>query len=128
VGLAAWMIEKFHGWTVPGETRDPPFGMDELLANVMLYWIAGPNAASWFYISFIEDQNSRRLPEGQSVKVPTGVLICPCDTNLPPPDSIIQRNYNMVRRIDAARGGHFVALEQPALFVDDVRTFFRAYR
>ena len=128
VGLAAWMIEKFHGWTVPGETRDPPFELDELLANVMVYWIAGPNAASWFYISFIEDENARRLPEGESVKVPTGVLICPRDTNIPPPDSIIRRNYNLVRRVDAARGGHFVALEQPALFVDDVRTFFRAYR
>ena len=50
VGLLAWIIEKFHQWTLPGDTRDPPFDQDELLANVMLYWIAGPNAASWYYI------------------------------------------------------------------------------
>jgi pimeloyl-ACP methyl ester carboxylesterase len=128
VGLAAWIIEKFHGWTVPGETRDPPFDMDELLANVMLYWIAGPSAASWYYISFISDPNSRRLPEGRRVEVPTAVLICPRDTNVPPPDSIIRRSYNMMRRTDAPDGGHFVALEQPALFIEDVRSFFRAYR
>lgn len=128
VGLAAWILEKFHGWTVPGETRDPPFELDHLLANVMLYWIAGPNAASWFYISIFLEQGRRRFPDGRRVEVPTGALICPRDTVLPPPDSVVQRSFNMVRRTDASGGGHFVALEQPALFIEDVRSFFRAYR
>ncbi|MBP8308618.1 MAG: epoxide hydrolase [Burkholderiaceae bacterium] len=127
VGLAAWVLEKFHGWTVPGETRDPPFALDDLLANVMMYWIPGPNAASWYYISILE-QGARRLPPGERVNVPTGVLICPRDTNPPQPTSLIERSYRLVRRTDAQEGGHFLALEQPTLFVKDVREFFRAFR
>lgn len=128
VGLAAWIIEKFHGWTVPGEVRDPPFALDELLANVMLYWIAGPNTASWYYISFLNGQGIRRFPDDRRVEVPVGFLISPNDTSPPPPDSVLERSYNVVRRIDAATGGHFAALEQPQLFIDEVRSFFRTYR
>ena len=127
-GLAAWIIEKFHGWTLPGETRDPPYELDEMLTNVMLYWNAGPNAASWYYISFFEEQWRRRFPDGRRVEVPTAALICPRDTVRPPPDSVLRRSFNLVRRTDAADGGHFVALEQPSLFVDDVRSFFRDHR
>jgi pimeloyl-ACP methyl ester carboxylesterase len=127
-GLAAWIIEKFHGWTVPGKVCDPPFGLDELLANVMLYWNAGPNTASWYYISFLNGKGARKFPDGRRIEVPVGFLISPNDTSPPPPDSILLRSYNVVRRTDAPTGGHFAALEQPDLFVDDVRSFFRAYR
>ncbi|HSV82112.1 MAG TPA: epoxide hydrolase [Ramlibacter sp.] len=127
VGLAAWILEKFHGWTVPGETRDPPFELDELLANVMLYWIAGPNPASWYYVSFFKE-GPRRFPDGRRVTVPTGALLCPHDTVLLPPDSVIRRSFNLVQRTDAVGGGHFPALEQPALFIEEVRSFFRPYR
>jgi branched-subunit amino acid ABC-type transport system permease component len=65
------------------------------------------------------------LPE---FEVPVGFLICPNDTNLPAPDSVLERSYNVARRTDAPTGGHFTALEQPGLFIDEVRSFFRAYR
>ncbi|WP_187368957.1 epoxide hydrolase family protein [Baekduia soli] len=123
-GLAAWILEKFHGWTVPGEDRDPPFDLDHLLANVMLYWLAGPGPASWLYIATIE-QGARRLPDGERVRVPTSFLLCPRDISVPPPDSVIERAYVMVRRTDAPDGGHFVAFEQGDLFVRDVREAFR---
>ena len=127
-GLAAWIIEKFHGWTIPGEVRDPPYALDELLANVMLYWIAGPNTASWYYISFFNEKGGRKFPDGRRIEVPTGFLISPHDTIPPPPDSVLDRSYNVVRRTNAPTGGHFPALEQPDLFIDNVRSFFRAYR
>ena len=127
-GLAAWIVEKFHGWTVPGEARDPPFEFDELLANVMLYWIAGPNTASWYYISFFHETGGRRFPDGRRLEVPTGFLISPRDTIPPPPDSVLERSYNVVRRTNARTGGHFAALEQPDLFINEVRSFFGAYR
>lgn len=127
-GLAAWVIEKFHGWTVPGESRDPPFDFDELLGNVMLYWLAGPNTASWYYISFFNEKGGRKFPDGRRIEAPTAFLISPSDTVLPPPDSVLRRSYNVVRRTDAQRGGHFPALEQPQFFVDDVRSFFSVYR
>jgi pimeloyl-ACP methyl ester carboxylesterase len=126
--LAAWIVEKFHGWTLPGETRDPPFEQDELLANVMLYWIAGPNAASWHYITFFLERDQAGFPGGRRVEVPTGFLLCPRDVVIPPPDSLIQRSFNMVRRTDAADRGHFVALEQPDLLIEDLRSFSRGYR
>ncbi len=97
------------------------------MAYVMMYWIPGPNAASWYYISILE-QGARRLPRGECVNVPTGVPICPLNMNPPQPSSLIERSYRLVRRTDAADGGHFGALEQPALFVQDVREFFRAFR
>jgi pimeloyl-ACP methyl ester carboxylesterase len=127
-GLAAWILEKFQGWTVPGETRDPPFKLDELLANVMLYWLAGPNTASWYYVSFLAEQGPRGFPGGGQVEVPTAFLSCPRDTTVPPPNSVVERSFNMVRRTDLSDGGHFVALEQPGPFVLDVRSFFRACR
>ena len=47
---------------------------------------------------------------------------------MPPPDKWIKRAYNLVHRRDAAKGGHFAAFENGALFVDEVRKFFRTYR
>ncbi|MGE0231507.1 MAG: epoxide hydrolase family protein [Flavobacteriaceae bacterium] len=127
MGLAAWVIEKFHGWTIPGETRDPPFSLDHLLANVMLYWLPGPAASSWLYISIVEG-NGMRLPEGGMVTVPTGFLLCPKDLSLPPPREVVERCYNVASYEIAADGGHFLAFEQGDLFVRKVREFFRAYR
>jgi pimeloyl-ACP methyl ester carboxylesterase len=127
IGLAAWILEKFQGWTVPGSGRPPPFDMDHLITNVMMHWLGGPNAPMWTY-KFVIDGAQRRLPPGRSVTVPTGVLLCPQDLSVPPPSQWIRRSYNLVHRTDAAEGGHFAALQLGPLFVDDVRTFFRAFR
>jgi microsomal epoxide hydrolase len=121
------LIEKFHDWTVPGEVVDPPFHMDDLLTDVMFYWIGGQNPASWFYLWFYAG-GGRQLPDNRRVEVPTGLLIAPRDTVLPPPDSVIARAYNVTRRTDTAHGGHFAALEQPDVFVEDVRSYFKEHR
>jgi pimeloyl-ACP methyl ester carboxylesterase len=126
VGLGMWILEKFHAWTIPGEDRDPPFNLDHLLANVMLYWLAGPAAASWLYISLL-DHETRSLPRGERVRVPTAFLFCPNDLMPPPPDEIVRRTYDVFHRTDAERGGHFVAFEQPNLFVADVQTALRGH-
>jgi microsomal epoxide hydrolase len=127
VGIAAWILEKFHGWTVPGQDRAPPFDQDMLLANVMLYWLYGSNAASWLYCSIL-DGGGRRLPPGAKVQVPTGMLLFPQDIAVPAPNKWIERSYNLVRRTDAPAGGHFGAFEKGDLFVEDVRSFFRPFR
>ena len=44
------------------------------------------------------------------------------------PRSWVERRYNVTHWADMPRGGHFAAMEQPELFVDDVRTFFRTVR
>lgn len=129
IGLAAWILEKFHGWTVPGSDGPPPFDMDHLLANVMMHWLAGPHAAMWTYRFALAAQgSSRMLPAGQRIEVPTGVLLFPSDISLPPPDHWVQRSYNLVHRVDAPRGGHFAALETGLYFVEEVRRYFRRFR
>ena len=127
IGLAAWMLEKFHGWTVPGSTAPPPFDIGHLLTNVMLHWLAGPNAPMWTY-RFAIDGSGRQLPAGRRVDVPTGVLLFPQDLTPPPPDRWIRRAYNLRHRCDAPRGGHFAALENGPLFIEEVRNYFRRFR
>lgn len=127
VGMAAWILEKFHDWTIRGVDAPPPFDLDRLLTNVMLYWVNGINAANWLYVSLING-SGRSMPAGSRVEVPTGFLLCPNDLGEPPPDSWLQRGFNMVDRVDAKNGGHFLALEQGPLFVNEVRRFFSHYR
>ncbi len=126
-GLAAWILEKFHGWTVPGQDGAPPFDLGHLLTNVMVYWLNGINAANWMYRSTVEG-TSGALQPGERVEVPTGVMLFPDDIALPPPSRWIERSYNLVRRNDAAHGGHFAAMQCGAALVEDIRSFFRAYR
>ena len=128
-GCAAWILEKFHGWTVPGENvKDLPFDKDHLLTNVMLYWLNGSNAPTWFYCSIL-DGSGRRPPNGEKVQVPTGFLLFPKDIATPPPNAWLARSYaNIVQRNDSPDGGHFAAFEKGELFANDIREFFRAYR
>lgn len=130
MGLAAWILEKFHGWTVgvsdPPKPVDPPFDLDKLLDNVMLYWINGINGANWLYVSF-QDPTLRVPPPGKRVDIPTGILLCPNDLSIPAPERWIRRMYANVERRVAPRGGHFIAFEEPQLFVDEVRRYFRAH-
>jgi len=127
VGLAAWIAEKFHGWSGPGP-GGPPFTMEQIITDVMIYWLTGSvNTASWLYTA------ARRLPgmrleRGEFVSVPTGFLCAPHDLFPAPPDSWIQRVYHCVRRTDLPVGGHFIAYERPAEFVEDVRAFFHEFR
>ncbi|MGI4816216.1 MAG: epoxide hydrolase family protein [Janthinobacterium lividum] len=127
VGLAAWILEKFHGWTIPKQNAAPPFDPGHLLTNIMLYWINGINAANWLYCATVNGTSSFLQP-GEKVAVPTGVLLFPDDLSVPPPNAWIKRVYYLVHRSDALTGGHFGALQCGAAFVADVRLFFRAYR
>ena len=127
VGLAAWIAEKFHGWSEP-MAGDPPFTMEQIITNVMIYWVTGSaNTASWLYTA-ARRLGGMRLERGELVTVPTGFLCCPHDLFPAPPDSWIRRVYPLMRRTDLPAGGHFLAYERPADFVEDVRAFFRSFR
>jgi len=127
VGLAAWILEKFHGWTIPGQAGPPPFDLDHLLTNVMLYWLGGINASTWLYVSIVEGTGFFLKP-GERVEVPTGLFLFPNDLIPSPPESWTRRAYNVRHRRDAESGGHFAAMENGPLLVEDMREFFRAYR
>ena len=128
VGLAAWILEKFHGWTIPGSTSPPPFPLDRLLTNVMLYWFGGINAANWLYVSLLEG-GARQLPPGLRVELPAALLLMPEDLSLPAPRSWAERIYTRLERFNVApAGGHFPAFQHPDLLIQDVREFFRGKR
>ena len=127
-GLAAWILEKFHGWTLMGEDAALPFPMDRLLTNLMLYWINGINAANWLYCSIVEG-TSAALKEGERVQVPTGGFVFPNDLLMPGPRSWVERSYaNLAHYRLAEKGGHFPAMENGPLLVEDMRAFFAKYR
>jgi pimeloyl-ACP methyl ester carboxylesterase len=127
VGLAAWIVEKFHGWSDPA-APEPPFTMDQLITTVMIYWVTGcANSASWLYTA-ARRIGGMALAKGEFVRVPTGFLACPHDLFPPPPDAWVRRAYHCVHRTDWPNGGHFAAFERGPAFVEEVRAFFRAYR
>ena len=123
VGLAAWILYKFRSWSdCHGDLADR-FTADELLTNIMLYWIAGNfgSSARLYY------ENARALPPLPRIEVPTGVALFAADI-LPPPRDWAERHFNVQRWTKLPRGGHFTAWEEPELWVEDVRAFFRPLR
>ncbi|WP_181780626.1 epoxide hydrolase family protein [Pseudonocardia pini] len=114
-GQLAWVLEKFHEWSVC------PIDRDRILTNVMLYWLTDTagSAANLYY----ESMHSERWPSRSGV--PTGVAAFAEDV-------AIRRYAEAVNTIthwsDFETGGHFAALEVPDLLVEDVRTFFRTLR
>jgi microsomal epoxide hydrolase len=125
-GLAAWILEKFQRWTdCEGDPRRA-VPLDTMLANISLYWFTGAIGSS-FWPYYARMHGPWPIRDG-SIQVPTGYLQFPREI-LRPPRSIAERVYTDIRRwTQAPRGGHFAALEQPDLLVEEVRAFFRPLR
>ena len=124
-GLAAWIVEKFHGWSDHDGDLESVFTKDQLLTNVTLYWVTQTiTSASRIYYE------SRRTPPTRPVgfiEVPTGAAIFPKEISFTP-RKWAEAQYNIVHWTVMPRGGHFAALEQPELLVGDIRDFFRGLR
>lgn len=128
VGLAAWIVEKFQAWSDCGGDPLKRFSMDTLLDNVMVYWLTGTaGTATWLYRGAAE-QKPRALPEGAKVETPTGFAAFPADLAPAPPKEWIERAFNLRRHTIMPSGGHFAALEEPDLLIEDIRAFFRPLR
>jgi len=126
VGTAAWIVEKFKTWSDSGANLDQTFTKDQVLTNVMLYLVTDTaGTAVWFYRGSADDPASAR----GKVTVPTGFASFPREMPpLNPPQDLLAQSFNLVHYTRMPRGGHFACLEQPQLFVDDVRLFFRKLR
>ncbi|MBU5331038.1 epoxide hydrolase family protein [Anaerocolumna aminovalerica] len=123
VGLAGWIIEKFRAWSDCNGNLRQSFAEDELLTNVMIYWVTntiGPSTHMYY-------ENSHSLPSMGSIEVPTGIALFPADILLPPKKWAL-RNLNITSWTSMPRGGHFTAMEEPELLADDIRTFYRPFR
>jgi pimeloyl-ACP methyl ester carboxylesterase len=124
VGLAGWIIEKFRAWSDCQGDIESVFTKDELLTNIMIYWVTQTiNSSTRLYY---ERAHQRETLSGR-VEVPTGVAVFPAEIPVPP-RSLAQRLYNIQRWTEMPAGGHFAALEQPQALVEDIRAFFRPLR
>jgi pimeloyl-ACP methyl ester carboxylesterase len=127
VGQAAWIVERFYDWCDRRETSfERVFTRDQLLTNIMIYVMTGSfTTGAWYYRAFLEE-GGIVLQEGQRCEVPTAFANFPGEALYSaPPRSWAERAYNIARWTDMPRGGHFAAMEQPDLFVEDVRAWAR---
>ena len=130
VGIAAWIIEKFYFWSdIKNNDIESVYSKDTLLANIMVYIVTKTfNTASWIYYGRREE-GGRFLPKDfRRIEVPTAAALFPAEMLAWPPRSYAERMYNIKRWTKMPKGGHFAALEQPDLLVDDIRAFARTLR
>ena len=129
VGQAAWIVERFYDWC---DRRTTPFEQvftkDQLLTNVMIYVMTGSfTTGAWYYRGMLEE-GAAGLAEGQRCETPTAFANYPGEAlYTAPPRAWAERAYNIDRWIEQPRGGHFAAMEQPDLFVDDLRAWAREH-
>jgi pimeloyl-ACP methyl ester carboxylesterase len=128
IALAAWIVEKFWSWT------DGPLGRvltrDELLDNLMLYWLPGTGASAarlyWESIRQVNEWISGTAAD--TVDVPVGCSVFPGELQRPSRRWAEKRFTDIRYWNEQTRGGHFAAFEQPELFTEEVRAFFRLAR
>lgn len=122
-GLAAWVVEKFRTWSDCNGDIESRFTKDQLLTNIMLYWATEsmPSAVRLYF------ESRRRGRRPGRVEVPTAVAVFPGEIFFSP-RKWVEARYNIVQWTEMPRGGHFAAMEEPELFVEDVAKFFRGRR
>ncbi len=121
IGQAAWILEKFQAWT---DCDGDPLNVlerDELLDNVMLYWLnrSAASSARLYWESFA------RI-ERHPITIPTGVSVYPREIVPPVREWMEAGDFKNIRYFaEMKKGGHFAAFEQPAAYIDDIRAWAR---
>ena len=124
-GLAGWIVEKFRSWSDCDGEVEKRFTKDELLTNIMIYWVTGTISSSARLYHEDTFQSAPQLSAGQYIEVPAGVATFPKDLTYPPRE-LGERFLRIARWTEMPRGGHFAALEEPELYAKDVQEFVRA--
>jgi len=125
-GQAAWILEKFCSWTDCDGHPENVLTRDELLDNIMLYWLPanGASSARLYWESF----NKSFAASAEQVHVPTGCSLFARELSQPPREWVLRRYPKLIYWNELPKGGHFAAFEQPQLFVDELRRCFRLMR
>ncbi len=123
VGQAMWIFEKFQSWTDCNGDPESILTRDEILDDVMLYWLTNSAASSarLYWESFGKQGRFQ-------TDVPTGFSVFPKELFLSPRHWAEEMFTRIVYWNEVERGGHFAALEQPGLFVRELRECFRQFR
>lgn len=125
VGTAAWIIEKLQRWSDTGTDPMRRYTPDELITLLMVYLVTDTIASSiWMYRGTV-DEDSAGIPAGARIAVPTACALFPKEFLPWPPRSRIARTFNVTRWSVMSSGGHFPALEEPAVLAADMQAFFR---
>jgi epoxide hydrolase len=128
VGQLAWIVEKFREWTDSAEVPEDAVDRDQLLTNVMLYWLtatAGSSAQLYVETAELLPIAAVPPPAPPPLPVPLGVAVFPHDILLPIRRFADRSFPNIVRWTEFDRGGHFAPMEEPDLLVGDLRAFAR---
>lgn len=134
-GLAAWILEKFAAGTnmkmslnrSDGALTASTLTLDELLDNVMIYWISrnGASAARFYYENFAQPDSTYRDVYTLPITVPSAIAVFPEEAAHAPKCVARMQFKNLVQFSYLAKGGHFAAFEQPSLFAEDLTKFIR---
>lgn len=122
-GQCAWILEKFWSWSDTNGDPVHALGADRILDNVMLYWLpaTGASSARMYWESFDN-------PPFGPVSVPMGGSVFPKEI-IRSSRHWAARQFSDIRHWgEPTAGGHFAAFEQPAIFTEEVRAFFRTVR
>ncbi|MDN3292779.1 epoxide hydrolase [Streptomyces ficellus] len=131
VGQLAWIAEKFKEWSAAGPAAEIPVSRDWLLTNVSIYWFtasAGPSAQLYYESNRLDADFLRTWAGPWPLAMPVGVAVFPGDAVRPIRRWAERILPTLTHWSEFDRGGHFAALEQPELFVSDVRAFARTRR
>jgi pimeloyl-ACP methyl ester carboxylesterase len=122
-GQAAWIYEKYWAWTDHKGTPEDALTPDEMLDNIMLYWLprAGASSARLYWESFGAFASTQ-------LDLPVGVSIYPKEIFRPSRRWAEKKMSNIIHWNELDKGGHFAAWEQPDLFVQEIRDCFRKVR
>jgi pimeloyl-ACP methyl ester carboxylesterase len=123
-GLAAWILDRFRSWSDCDGDVEKSFTRDELLTNIMIYWVTRTIGSSMR--TYRDDRVSPSLTPDDRVGVPVGLALFPKDIGGVPPRHLAERTLNVQRWSEMPKGGHFAALEQPEAFAGEVIDFFEA--
>lgn len=127
VGLLGWIAEKWAAWSDPATSGrrmfDDPVQADRLLANVMLYLVTGTAASSAWVYRGLAQEGPPGYPGGGRVEVPVAFAATRDPVFVPPPRSLVEKAYRVVRWTEYVRGGHFPALDAPDELCADLGEF-----
>ncbi|MFD8424502.1 epoxide hydrolase family protein [Streptomyces sp. NPDC059466] len=124
-GLAAWIVEKLRAWSDCDGDIERSFTKDEILTNATLYWLTGTIGSSMRMYHANGAIPTQQLT--RRVEVPSGFSLFRGDI-VRPPRAWLERTANVVYVAEPARGGHFAPFEEPELYAEELRAFFRPYR
>ncbi|MDB9796772.1 epoxide hydrolase [Candidatus Pelagibacter ubique] len=130
VGIAAWIIEKMYSWSdLKDNNIESVYSKDTLLANIMVYVVTKTfNTATWIYYGRREEGGRFFPKDFKKIEIPTAAAIFPAEMSEWPPKSYVDRMFNITQWTEMPRGGHFAALEEPELLVNDLVKFSRSVR